>query len=669
MKTTPSVFKKFIFTVVFAACFTFFSQARAESKFYLDHNEKIVLIAALKIKNLPVDQRNLQAKKFIDAYNQFPSKATETKLIKTFNEFLEENNQNKFFLDKSFESLSIEELIARIKKVSFYSNHSGVQRKIDDYLENRKNKLAEFGFSMGMLLGEIASSSEELDRKNLAKLQLAINDFTQKKVNGIFDEIKKNPTQETEVLSKLLKSYFKYLPDKQKSEMLYQVLQLPINAKMDDLFLIFIQNCGPQLQKLIQIIGRSPDFPEQYKSLFEKLESQVKPVPWAEVKKILLKEGVDLSKFTYFEHKPIGVGTMAQTHRVHYLENGIKKSAVIRFLKPHIETLLEMDHEILTNTAKEIDSDESLKKYKMPSLLNLIDDLHKTVVEELYIQETAANQEKGRKTYQDSRIIKFSNQKNLVELTVPGVELIGKNKNVMLQELIFGKKPTKLLTEYKEVYPELYQKIAEFIAESWIQHGFFGSGFFHADLHQGNMLIQLTDEKINVNLLDFGMTGQLSKKLQESVLLLALAVKLDHTDLLVKHFQRLSKNNTLPEHFYEKAKQRMKYSQANDDYSVMAWTAWAMDQGLELNYEFLKLNRGLKAIEMLLQDSGSKLEIEDIAINLLKSKKSLVTKILISENLLRKKEYIDLFKLGIELINPANNKSIANRCESLFTKN
>lgn len=624
-----------------------FSFSAIAEEYYLSSNEKIMIALGLKLKELPPEERS-EALEIINSKIALANKNKKNISIEKYKDFLVQFTEKDYFEENNLKSLSIEDLIEKITFTEYSSPSESVQKKINKYILERGKFLEK-----SLLAGLIYLSQSDFLKNSVIADQTALKNFNSEvkkeltnHINSYLDQMGVNASPQAEVLSLLLKSYFLYLPEKQKMEIVFQISQLPFSATADDVFMVFIQNCGPQLQKLIQIIGRSPEIPEQYRKLFQRLESEVKSVPWKVVQNLLLQDGIDINDFTYFERKPLGVGTMAQTHRAQFVQNGVRRSMVLRFLKPDMARLLEVDRMILQNVALQIDSDPSLKKYKLPSLSKLIDDLNKSVLEELNVEKTALAQQYGKEVYNKKQIISFNGQKNYLNFYVPSTHLVGRSKSTMLQELVFGKKPTKVLTEYKDIYPDLYKKVSEAMAIHWVQQAFFESGFFHADLHQGNILMHVADAQIHLNILDFGMTGQLTKNLRESAILLSVGIRLNHAGLITKHFKNLSKTKTLPENFLEKCKQRIRSNAADSDFSISGWTAWALDNGLEINYEFLKLNRGMKAIEILLQDSKSSLTFEKIAFSILKHKKAYVSQLVLGEKLLKSTDIADLIKIG-----------------------
>ncbi len=599
----------------------------------------------------------------------YESSETAVFKISSFDDFLRAQREHVILQEYRLDEIDMGYLIELVKPIRYESDSLRVQKKIEAYEAQRQQKIQKFL----SLIGLQALAIGRLPNADIHLIAAELQKVFDSKVGELTEKLNQNGSMHVKVLEKLLKAYFKNLPQYQKIEILYRISHMPFQSKPLDILLTMIQNSGPQLQKLIQIMGRSEKVPQEFQEIFQRLESGVRPVPWWKVKRLLREQNIKLESFSYFERKPVGVGTMAQTHRAQYYDkDGRRHSVVLRFLKPDIEKYLEMDHEILKIIAREIDSDPELRQYNLPSLSDLVEDLNNSVVEELDVQATVAQQKKGRDIYSRSAgIVSFNGQKNLLRFHVPDAKSHELGAGVMIQELVTGQKPTKELQQYKDIYPDLYKSISEKIAEMWVEEAFFKSGFFHADLHQGNLMASYTDREIEVYLLDFGMTGQLNTRLRESALLLALGVKLERADLIAKHFLKLGKMKN-PE---IKGPELSRLAQARIDElradpsrggSLEAWTAWALDLGIELEYEFLKLNRGLTAIEGLLSDSKSTVSVETMANNIAFRNKADMTRLLLGESLLK---ITDISRLTVSALvkDKKSPKSVGPlRCEILF---
>lgn len=645
---------------------------------YLTNAEKALVGFALKsaqefsLKKNQLDSIEYQ-KKFAEIIERFKAyKETEPVLLRvsSFEEFLEAQKEHPLLRDYRLDEIETGYLLELVKPVRFQSDSLRVQKKIEAYEARRIGQIQKFLTALGLQTLKLGQPQV----LNLDVLKAELQEVFDRKVNELTQDLSQNGSLHVKILEKLLKSYFKNLPDYQKIEILYRISHMPFQSKPLDILLTMIQNSGPQMQKLIQIMGRSEHVPAEFQVIFQRLESGVRPVPWWKVKKLLVAQGLNLEAFTYFERKPVGVGTMAQTHRAQYYdEAGVRQSVVVRFLKPDIEKYLEMDHQILKVIATDIDSDPELLPYRLPSLADLVEDMHSSVVEELNVLATVEQQKRGQKIYSRSAgVVSFNGQKNLLRFHVPDAKMHTVGNGIMIQELVVGQKPTKELQQYNQIYPDLYRAISEKVAEMWIEEAFFRSGFFHADLHQGNLLASYSDQEIELFLLDFGMTGQLNKRLRESALLLGLGIKLERADIIAKHFLRLGKMKN-PE---IKGPELSRLVQARINQlrtepglggSLEAWTAWALDLGVELEYEFLKLNRGLTAIEGLLSDSKSTITTEKLAQSISFKNKAYVTRLLMNEPLIG---ITDIGRLTVSVFGEEKNalsrpvKGL--RCEALF---
>ncbi len=648
--------------VLILALFCIFAYSSAwGNNVYLSNRQKALITLSLKIalhpEKVPAQISNYM--QTVQAATGAPEKVSVN--VQSFAHFIEMQRNEQLFNEKKLQQVTFEELQALLTEKQYLASSTDVQDQIDEYLIRKREIEISYLAALGNIVTENGlSASKQPSQSVIVRMANKINTV----VDGYTQSfLLHSASSEVMLLAKLLKSYFKALPPAQKAEIFYRLIQLPITANPTDLFLTLLQHSGPQMQKLVQIMGRSSHVPKDFQVIFQHLESQVQSVPWWEVKKIIESE-ISLDNFVTIDKKPLGVGTMAQTHRVEMRDSsGNVESRVIRFLKPDMQRLLDMDHTILLKISKDLDADLDFKKYNLPSLEKLVNDIHAAVVEELVLADTVKNQRVAKGVYTSSQIIQFSAQKNELRIHVPQTSLIGRNKNLMMQELVFGKKPANAIADYQELYPELYRVAAEKISEQWLEHVFFKSGFFHADLHQGNLLMQVLDEHIQVNILDFGMVGQLSAFQQKHILLLPLGLKLKQVDVVTDSFANLSREELSPA---KKASLRefiqKKMLQTDDSVSIEEWTKAVIKHGVELQYEFIKLNRGLLAIQSLLQDAKSPIDIETLTTRIALRNKAYVLSLVASTP---KITFADLIRLGLqERKSPTDVTAI--KCSALF---
>lgn len=415
----------------------------------------------------------------------------------------------------------------------------------------------------------------------------------------------------------LFSEYFSRLDLSTKKLMVSSFLGGDLRADEMKKFEIMIQNSGPQLQKLLQVIARQAGIPTAVLDVFKKLENSVRPVPWVQIEEMLKAESNNF-KITYFERRPLGVGTMAQVHRAKIEYQGVRQDVVIRFIKPGIADRVEEDKRILTAVAGILDNNAEFKKTGAPKLAPIIDDITATVTAELSQEDTIARQRQAKRRYEKTVLMRTPEYSNYIEFRVPTVyEPKGPKSQFMVQEMVIGQKLDKEVALYEDLAPNLKKGVVEAMARLWATEIFFGEGFYHSDLHQGNFMMRLTDPKILLHILDFGMGGTISPDLQGKVMLLGVGVELSSPDLIARAFWGLSNKagNTINEgQFTALVAAKVQEIKLNPEsgMGLNRWTAWAMDQGLKLPYDFVSLNRGMAIVNKLLKDSGSDLDVTKI---------------------------------------------------------
>lgn len=419
------------------------------------------------------------------------------------------------------------------------------------------------------------------------------------------------------------------------------------NLLADDMkkFEIMVQNSGTVLQKLLQVVARQGHLPPDVQAVFRTLENSVKSVPWVLVEKILKSESANY-KFTYFERKPLGVGTMAQVHRAKINVNGKRHDVVVRFIKPGVETRTEEDRRILMEVAALIDNNPDFIKMQVPKLTPLVDDIVKTVTAE-FDQEATKRRQKLGKVYE--RVVPFhsAGYQTEIEFHVPEI-FDAKNKTqFMVQEMVLGGKLDKQQTLFEAAIPELKRVAVEAIARTWAQEALFGSGFYHSDLHPGNFMVHVKEPRIVMNILDFGMGGVISPELQRHSMVLGVGTEILSGDLIGRAFWDLSdkERNQVNERDFKQAihekAQRIRRGQ-EPNISMELWVAFALNKGLGIPYEFVSLNRGMGIVNKLLEDSGSSLDLAKITKSLAKRHPRRVLEVLVLQEKVPLKELIKL---------------------------
>lgn len=480
----------------------------------------------------------------------------------------------------------------------YRSQSPRIQRQIDQYLQKHTILMA----SLLMSVGNVKTFSDDFIAKQIEKFDSVGERVS---ISG-FSAIKDPATRIG--LQVLFNEYFGRQSLVSKKYMLMALMQENLNLNEERILEIMIQNSGPQFQKLLQVVTRNSGLPKELKQSFKMLESAVLEVPEWQVDEIISKEQENY-KFIYFEKKPLGVGTMAQVHRAKILLDGRRQDVVVRFLKPNIEQRIRDDHRILTEVATLIDQNVEYQRTGGPKMSPLIEDISETVLAELDQEATVKRQIIAGASYDATSFYSESVYKNVIRFHVPRVFLSKNPSKIMVQEMSIGQSLDKAADAYKETIPNLKRGVVEATAKLWAKEVIFGKGFYHSDLHQGNFLVRVTDEAIHVNLLDFGMGGQLSSQMQKRFMLLGAAVALKNADLIAESYWDISdsgKNRITKEEFKLAVQKKIQeLNLSNTKMGSEAWTGWASNQGIKLPYDLINLSRGRVIINNSLAEAGS----------------------------------------------------------------
>lgn len=290
-----------------------------------------------------------------------------------------------------------------------------------------------------------------------------------------------------EVLSNVdsLKRYtwaFKLIPVSRKN-----VKDLPRGER----FRLALQELGPVFIKFGQALSTRPDMlPADVALELAKLQDKVPPFSGEEaVKLVETAYGESVSdRFASFDTEPIAAASVAQ---VHYATLKTGEEVVIKVLRPDILPLIDRDIALLHRLA------DLVMQYwsdaKRLRLDEIVDDYDSTIHDELDLMREAANASQLRINFLNSDLI-----------YVPEVYWDHCQTNVMCMERIDGI-PIRDVDAIIEAGIDM-KKLGHAGVEIFFTQA-FRDGFFHADMHPGNIFVGKNGQYRAV---DFGIMGSLS---------------------------------------------------------------------------------------------------------------------------------------------------------------
>lgn len=244
--------------------------------------------------------------------------------------------------------------------------------------------------------------------------------------------------------------------------------------------------------------------PPAYTEALTRLQDEVDPFPYDEVKSIVEEElGVSISNaFTSFDEKPLAAASLGQVHRA-TLRSG--REVVVKVQRPGIRETVRDDMEALAQLADFADRHTDVgRRYGFGQLLS---QFRRSLAGELDYQREAANLIRMRQLTAEHP-----------HLLVPEPVSDYTSSRVLTMDFVPGRKVTDvgplglLDVDGEPLVRDLF---------SAYLHMILVDGFLHADPHPGNVL--LTPDG-RLALIDLGMVATVPPRVQDSIVKLLLAI-------------------------------------------------------------------------------------------------------------------------------------------------
>ncbi|MCX8729834.1 ubiquinone biosynthesis regulatory protein kinase UbiB [Gilliamella sp. B2969] len=239
-----------------------------------------------------------------------------------------------------------------------------------------------------------------------------------------------------------------------------------------------LQELGPVWIKFGQMISTRRDvLPIHIADALAKLQDQVDPFDGKIAKQVIesaLEQPLDYY-FSNFDEKPLASASIAQVHTA--ILKRSQAEIIIKVLRPNILPVIRSDIDLMywaaNQLTKRVKSGEKLRA------LEIVRDYESTLLKELDLQQEAYNTARLRDNFINSDI-----------LYIPYVYQDLCRKNILVEERIRGV-PIADIEQLK--HKKVNMKL---LAERGVQAFFtqvFRDNFFHADMHPGNIFVDITD--------------------------------------------------------------------------------------------------------------------------------------------------------------------------------
>lgn len=266
-----------------------------------------------------------------------------------------------------------------------------------------------------------------------------------------------------------------------------------------------LEELGPTFIKLGQVLSTRPDLvPAEFSTELAKLQQTVPPFPFERVQEIV---GAELGRpveevFEHFEPQSLAAASIGQVHRAR-LRDG--DDVVVKVQRPDIQTMVEVDLEILLHLATLLEKHVEEARLWRPR--RIVEEFSRVLERELDFTTEAAHIERFASEFIDDETVYvpkvYRDLTTRCVLTMEYVSIIPIGDAAALQAA--GLDPGLIARRGIDL---TFKQI-------------FVHGFFHADPHPGNIFV--LPENV-ICLLDFGMMGRIDRQGREDFADLIYAV-------------------------------------------------------------------------------------------------------------------------------------------------
>ncbi|MGL6038028.1 MAG: ABC1 kinase family protein [Soonwooa sp.] len=287
-----------------------------------------------------------------------------------------------------------------------------------------------------------------------------------------------------------------------------------------------LQELGPSFVKLGQSFSNRDDLlPQDLIIELQKLQDRVEIVD-IDVK-MILEKSLDIvvdECFNYIDTTPIAAASIAQVYKAQ-LKNG--QDVILKIKRPNIDKTIQADLLLLKDLVNLIDTYSDIGD--QINLKNALFAFEKSLWEELSLSNEKNN------------ILRFQkNFKNNKDTYVPKVFEDYCDNNILTMEFVEGTKITNIASlasqniDVKILAEKGYQLFVSQILDY---------GFFHADPHAGNILV---NKEGQIVFIDFGAIGTIPESDQSILENLILNFVAQKPDKIIRNLKKLAVYYSIP---------------------------------------------------------------------------------------------------------------------------
>jgi ubiquinone biosynthesis protein len=282
-----------------------------------------------------------------------------------------------------------------------------------------------------------------------------------------------------------------------------------------------LEELGPTFVKFGQLLSTRPDIvPPDVVVELQKLQDDVRPIPFAEVERVVREElGLTIEQaFLEFDERPTAAASIGQVHHA-LLPNG--ERVAVKVQRPNAPRQIESDISLLFQAARL--AKERVRALDFIDAEQVVDEFARSIRGELDYRAEARNAEVFRRNFAGNP-----------EVKIPRVFWSYTRRRVLALELLEGTQLADI--DVASLSAAERRDLAYRAAEIWMTM-IFRHGFFHGDPHPANVFV-LTDGGV-IGLVDFGQVGKLTDDDMSKLTRLFIDAANERVDVLPRRLAEL----------------------------------------------------------------------------------------------------------------------------------
>jgi len=276
-----------------------------------------------------------------------------------------------------------------------------------------------------------------------------------------------------------------------------------------------LEELGPTFVKLGQVLSTRIDlFPAEYIEEFKKLQNQVPPLPFSDIVTQLEEDlgGAITEVFAAVDTTPFAAASIAQVHKA-TLKSG--EPVILKIRRPGIRSIINADLRLLQRLADIADDEMIAALHFDPK--EIVKEFASSIRGELDFATECRNAERISDSFKDDPSI-----------IIPKVYWQWTSERLNVQQFIEDIPGSDMDAVDAAGFDR--EELATIGAKAILKM-VFEDGFFHADLHPGNVFYRASDQVV---MIDFGMVGRISQTRRYQLVDLLYGAIFRDTDRVVK---------------------------------------------------------------------------------------------------------------------------------------